>query len=651
MDVREYRGCRGIGSAYGAAEPAGIVRPAPQPFLWNRKAGEGERMEILLQDYLRTHRVLTDGAMGTYYERLAGPEGPVCELANRSDPERIRAIHTAYLEAGADLLRTNTFAVCRQILGVTVQEQRELIAKACAAAKDAVLSYQEGRRDQGLQERPIFIAGDIGPIPENAAVEEEEVLDEYRRIADGLLDEGLRVIWFETFSGMDGIRETAAYIKKRDPDVFVMAEFCVDQYGYTRLGYRADRLLAMAAACGDIDGCGLNCGIGSGHMEKVLEGMRLPEGIFLAAAPNAGYPEQLQSRMNFVNNIRYFCDNMQTSAGFGLSILGGCCGTTPSYIEELAKRIDRNRPAVRPARIETTQQEGKREAKQNAFAALMEERRRNGKKIIAVELDPPYDAKDGKIIESALALKTSGADIITIADSPMGRSRIDPVLMGVKLSAITRLPVMPHIACRDRNVIAVRSQFLGAYVNGIRNFLVVTGDPVPSESRRSVTGVFDYNSIRLMQFLKELNEDIFAEDPIIYGGALNYGTGRIDKIIERMEHKIEAGAKYFLTQPVYSDEDIERLGIIRSRVDTCLLCGIMPLVSFRNANFIKNEIAGVHVPDEVVARYRPDMEREEAEQTGADIAGEIIRKLNDFADGYYFMLPFNRVSLMEKITL
>ena len=166
-------------------------------------------MEIRLKDYLQAHRILTDGAMGTYYERLVGPGSPVCEYANRSDPERIRAIHTAYLEAGADLLRTNTFAACREILNVTKQEQKELIKMACETAKEAVLAYQESLRAAGEKERPVFIAGDIGPIPENAAVREEEVLAEYRQIADCLLDCGLNIIWFETFFGMDGIRETA----------------------------------------------------------------------------------------------------------------------------------------------------------------------------------------------------------------------------------------------------------------------------------------------------------------------------------------------------------------------------------------------------------------------------------------------------------
>ncbi|MBO5199631.1 MAG: bifunctional homocysteine S-methyltransferase/methylenetetrahydrofolate reductase [Lachnospiraceae bacterium] len=618
-------------------------------------------MAVQIKEYVKTHRIITDGAMGTYYAKLARAGNSVCEYANIRNPEQIRRIHLDYLRAGADLLRTNTFAACREILGVSKEEQRELIKKACEIAEEAVKEYytegtepEEAAEQSGLRplsRRPIFIAGDIGPIPEHVGTEEAELVTEYREMADCMLDAGLTVIWFETFAEFGMIKRTAAYIKEKNPDVWIMAEFCVDKYGYTRQGLRADRLLKEAKESGVIDACGLNCGIGSGHMDTVLGRIRLPEGITLSAAPNAGYPEQMQSRMSFVNNVKYFCSNLEQIAGFGISILGGCCGTTPSYIEELSRRIEKNSPAVRTREALAAGEGKKKEEKQGRFAKLLEEKHKKGEKIIAVELDPPYDANDDKVLESALALKSSGADIITIADSPMGRSRIDPILMGVKLAGISGLPVMPHIACRDRNVIAVRSQFLGAYVNGIRNFLIVTGDPVPSENRRSITSVFDYNSIRLMQFLKEMNEEHFAEDPIVYGGALNYGQGRIDKIIERMERKIEAGASYFLTQPVFSEEDIERLAEIRSKVDTRILCGIMPLVSWRNANFIKNEIAGVHVPDEIVARYRPDMDKEEAEWTGAKIAEEVIGKLNGFADGYYFMLPFNRVSLMEKIRI
>jgi len=152
-----------------------------------------------------------------------------------------------------------------------------------------------------------------------------------------------------------------------------------------------------------------------------------------------------------------------------------------------------------------------------------------------------------------------------------------------------------------------------------------------------------------MNFVKEMNEELFAADPFYYGGAINQSRGNIDKIIERMQKKIEAGATYFLTQPVFSDEDVRRIGYIKERVNTKILCGIMPFVSYKNANFIKNEVSGIYVPDEIIQRYRPDMTRQEAEECGARLAREMMQKLDSVADGYYFMLPFNRVSLLEKI--
>ena len=249
------------------------------------------------------------------------------------------------------------------------------------------------------------------------------------------------------------------------------------------------------------------------------------------------------------------------------------------------------------------------------------------------------------------ALKNTSADIITIADSPMGRSRVDSLLMSLKIATKHEVSVMPHVCCRDKNMIAMRSTLLGAYVNGIRNLLVVTGDPVPSEQRLSTTNVFDYNSIQLMQFIKQMNEEHFSEDPIQYGGALNPALGRVDKIIERMERKIEAGAKYFLTQPIYDEETIEKIHYIKEHVDTKILCGIMPFVSYTNANFIKNEFSGIHVPDEIVSRYSKDMSKEEAEIIGASLGKELVKKLEPYADGYYFMIPFNRVSMFEKMKL
>ncbi|MDF2588741.1 MAG: Methionine synthase (cobalamin-dependent), methyltransferase domain [Anaerocolumna sp.] len=590
-----------------------------------------------IQEFLRDHKLITDGAMGTYYSRLTNNENAVSEFANISDPESIRKIHKSYISAGANLIRTNSFAANRQTLNIDIKEQVKIISASYDIAKQAVDEVN----------RKVFIACDIGPISENAGKTEEEILDEYHLICDTFLEKNPEIILFETFPDIRYIKELVTYIKEKAPDTFIITNFCLNKNGYTANGISANTLLTEIATNDGINAGGFNCGIGSGHMYQVLKRLSFPINKYIYIAPNAGYPEQFQNRMVFMDNEGYFVDNMKQIVALGVDIIGGCCGTTPDYIKGIVDQVDihdKNKGNRINLNKEQTEQI---ELRKNEFYHLFE----SGKKVIAVELDPPFDAKDDKIIECAHKLKSSGVDIITLADSPMGRSRVDSILMSVKLTRETGMTVMPHICCRDKNMIAMRSGLLGAYANGIRNMLIVTGDPIPSEHRQSTTGVFDYNSIRLMTFVQDMNREHFSEEPIYFGGALNYGRGNIDKVIERINKKQAAGAKYFLTQPIFTDEDIDRIKYIKSKVDTKLLCGIMPLVSFRNANFIKNEITGINVPDDIVNRYHPDMSKEEAEWVGAEIASEIIAKLSDKADGYYFMLPFNRVSLMDKIRI
>lgn len=590
-----------------------------------------------IQDYLKQHKLIIDGAMGTYFARIENNENAVSEYANLEAPDKIKNIHLSYIKAGAKLIRTNSFAANRQVLNISGKMQSEILHGAFELASQAV-------KESGSE---VYIACDIGPIPEAGDRGEEDIINEYRFICDCFLGHTPEIILFETFSDLYYIKKLAAYIKERDPRVFIMADFCLNKNGYTSKGISAKTLLEEIADTAEIDAGGFNCGIGSGHMYHILKKLSFPAEKFMIAVPNAGYPEQFQNRMIFMDNEAYFEENMQRVAGLGVDMIGGCCGTTPSYIKKITDKIDLMEDE-RGIRVSlSVKEEVKKELRSNEFYDLFT----TGKKVIAVELDPPYDAKDDNLLACAHKLKESGVDIVTMADSPMGRSRIDSILMSIKLIRECGVSVMPHVCCRDKNMIAMRSSLLGAYTNGIRNILIVTGDPIPSENRQSITGVFDYNSMQLMNYVKEMNREHFSEEPIYYGGALNYGRGPVDKVIERMIKKIEAGAKYFLTQPIFTDEDIERIRYIKSKVDTKILCGIMPLVSYRNANFIKNEISGINVPDWVIDRYTPDMTKEEAEWTGAAVAGEIIAKLKDYADGYYFMLPFNRVSLMDKIKI
>lgn len=631
-----------------------------------------------IREYLRAHRLVTDGAMGTYYAEIKKQESLVSERANINEPEAVAGIHRAYLAAGAALLRTNTFAAGRQALGIGAAEQEAIVRAACKTAR-AELAAHTARTG-----KPCFLAGDIGPLRElSENGETADAGEEYRFLVDLFLEEGVDVLWFETFPDLFGMEEAAVYAKEKCPDIFCAGLFSVNQNGYSAAGIRAGRLIAQAEAVEALDAVGLNCGVGSGHMLHIVENLRLPQRKYFCVLPNAGYPEQLQSRMVFVRNENYFCQNMERIAACGVSVIGACCGSSPEYIRKLSEHVPLSVPEAdraglppqdkkaedSPARAgkEAAEQmrdtdAGKRSVPENGNGDkkagdkprirtehnfLMQLFSR--KKVIAVELDPPYDADDAKIIAAAKRLKELGADIITIADSPQGRSRMDSVLTAVKLMNITGLPVMPHVCCRDKNMIAMRSVLLGAHANEIRNFLFVTGDPVPGELRSSATGVFDYNSVKLMNFVREMNREHFADEPIVYGGALNQGRINFDKELERTEKKIGAGASYFLTQPVYGEEDIRRLCRLKQTLDTRLLAGIMPLVSYRNANFVRNELVGIHVPDEVLAAYRPDMDREEGEAAGVRISLGVMRELDRFVDGYYFMLPFNRVGLMEKI--
>ena len=603
---------------------------------------------------LRSRCLITDGAMGTYYREKYENSPGAPELDNQTEPQKIEAVHREYIEAGADIIRTNSFAsnvktLCADLSGETTREEQlkrvyDNVQASCRIARSAVRKEQEKAEKTGKIQKEVYIAGDIGPIPEqDDGKEAEDILEEYRTMAKAHLDSGVRLIWFETFSDFEQILPAAEWIRSVS-DAFIMASFSVNMYGYTKTGISMRELLRTAEESSLIDGIGFNCGIGPSHLCRLLRRQNLGK-MIVSAVPNAGYAERIENRMVYRDNAAYFCEAMEEIADLGVNMIGGCCGTNPSYMKKLAQTVG-NRPAAK--RLEDRPEErAESEIRydNNPFIRKIY----SGEKAVIAELDPPFDGNDRKMTEAAAVLKQAGVEMITFSDSPMGKMRASGVMSAVKIANQLEVETMPHIACRDRNAIGTGSEILGAYMNGIRNFLIVTGDPVPSGDRGSIKSVYDYNSVTLMNYIRQLNKEYFSEDPIAYGGALNYGRANIDAEIRRMEKKCRAGASFFLTQPIYSDEDVERIRYIKSRIDTKIICGIMPLVSYRNAVFMKNEITGIHVPDEIIAQYRKDMSREEAQAAGVRIAVEIAEKLRDTADGYYFMVPFNRARMIAEI--
>lgn len=587
-----------------------------------------------IREYLKKSKLIADGSFGTYYSQKYKTVD-IPEYANITASQRISEIHTEYINSGAKLIRTNTFASNTYSLDCSIEQVKENIKAAYKIAKEAV--EQSGKE--------IFIAGNIGPVPAVFQPDFEAVEEEYYQIAKTFIDEGADILCFETFTQSEHIMPAIKRIKE-ECNPFIIVQFCVNQYGYSEAGESAERLVSETAFSKCVDAVGLNCGVGPAHMQQILSRINLNNNCFVTAMPNAGYPLLVRNRVKYADNPIYFASKVNDMALLGADIIGGCCGTTPDYIREVAKTVDLT-PTVKSDETSANNENEKPVIKKSFF------RNADGtikdKKLIAVELAPPFGADDKKLLEAAHVLKGLGVDVLTFPDSPSGRTRIDSVLMAQKVKNVTGFEVMPHICCRDKNAIAMRSTFLGASINDINNFLIITGDPIPVMARQVVKSVFNFDSVGLMRIADEMNSEALKDSPLTYGGAINQSRRRIESEIKRVQKKMEAGAEFFLTQPVFTAEDAERLRRVKEETGARILCGIMPLVSRKNALFMKNEISGVNVTDEVIERYPENTDREDGENVGVELAKEMIAITKDFADGYYFSFPFNRTYLLKRI--
>lgn len=578
--------------------------------------------------------VLLDGAMGTYYTQKY-PSEIEAEEANLLHPEQIITIHKEYIEAGAQWIRTNTFAVNHHLFPEWITCE--------AVLRGAIANVRAAVAETGKE---VQIVASIGPIRQTAEESEAEIYAEYEKIITVFAEEGIRIFLFETCSEWKWLPRLAQLCKEKCEDSLVITQFSLNPMGYTQHGYSIDELISVASQEENIDIFGFNCGVGALHMKQLLEKQTFPKNCVLSVLPNAGYQQELRGRLRFSNEPEYYAAQMQEMIALGANIIGGCCGTTPKHIQVLHELLEKNN-TVQPKKLQKSAEE--KHEKITETTPFMEKLTAGKEKVFVVELDAPFDDQIEKFRKGIFALKENGVDMITVSDSPLARSRADASLLAVYAKYCADVDVMPHVAMRDRNLIGLRSEILGAHINGIRDFLVITGDPVGPDDRGKITGVFDMNSIRFMEYLRHMNEEIFGERPVFYGGALNYAGTNIDAVVRRMQMKLDAGCAYFLTQPIFSETDIARIHDLKERTGAKIICGIMPIVSYRNAMFLKNEMPGIHVGDDIVARYRQDMTREEAEEVSVALSVDIARKLEDVADGYYLMTPFHRVGLVNRI--
>lgn len=576
-----------------------------------------------IRDYLKNNILLFDGAMGTYYDELTD-DGIGCELANIKNPELIKGIHNEYIEAGAKAILTNTFAVGIDVFNGDRKLQKEVIVAGIDIANDAA-------KDRA------YVFADIGPIHMSR---NELVFEEYKTLIDIFLEKGIKNFLFETQSNTSGMVLSAGYIKEKCSDAFIAASFAVMPDGYSSEGYQYKALFAEVTDSGLFDAVGLNCVSGANHMAKLLKGVDT-KGLYLFAKPNAGYPVVRDDRVYYSSLANYFANQIEDILEMGVNIVGGCCGTTPKHIELLKKSMSGK--LIKPRRAIKSQKNTTQNIRLNRFKNKLE----SGQKAIAVELDSPTDTNVNKFMENAKKLKAAGADIVTIADNPIARARMDSCLLACKVRNELDFDVLPHMTCRDRNVNASRGLLLGANAMGVDNVLVITGDPIPNAQRDEIRSVFEFNSVKFANFIKSLNDEVF-ESPMNICAALNVNSRNFSAELKKAKRKQENGVEVLFTQPVLTKRAIENLKEARENLDIKIMGGIIPIVSERNARYMQSEVNGIYITDGIVEKYI-GKEREDAEEIALSMSKEIANEIYDLVDGYYLITVLNRVSLMERL--
>lgn len=560
-----------------------------------------------------------DGAFGTYYASLYGSH-EICEWANLHHPQRVIQIHQEYVNAKVQAIKTNTFSIMKLMQECEESQWKALIRAAIQCAKAAI------------QTKDILIFADLGPL--------EETQDEtaYYDVLDVFIQLGMKHFLFETLSNPKGIHESCVYIKERVKDATIVVSYAVNADGYTRQGYGLNHLLQRFQDT-PFDIFGLNCINGPNHMKRLLKYF---EGFpkLISLMPNAGYPGVFNRHSIFRDNVQYYAQECASFCQLGVAVIGGCCGTTPKHIQALAEacsklQLDEQLQNIQSQKIQVIED--------NVIAQCL----KNKEKIIAVEFDPPQDCRIDTFMRNANILQEEGVDIITIADCPIARARMDSSLLACKLHRELGIQVMPHMTCRDRNLNATKALLYGLEVEGIRNVLIVTGDPIPEDNRGEIKGVFNFNSAILARYIEDLNQTTLPH-PFMIFGALNVNAINFDAELKKAQRKIEHGMKGFLTQPIHSEKALMNLKRAKQELDAYILGGIMPIVSHRNALYMHNEISGMEIDERIIHCYE-NTSREEAQKLAVHISNVICDEMNEYVDGYYLITPFNRVEIIQEI--
>src|SRR5687768_16466194 len=567
---------------------------------------------------------------------------------NVSSPGLVRAVHEEYLDAGADVVETNTFGAHRLKLAPHGHE-----AQVAKINIEGARLAREAAAGRGL------VAGSMGPLGKplepfgNIAM--GLAVEVYREQAEGLLDGGVDLFTVETMPSLDQARAAVDAIRSLS-GLPIAVSLTFNEEGTTFYGDKPEDVVRTLEAL-DVQMVGANCSQGPQPMLDTVQRMAAAATrVKISAMPNAGAPAFVDGRYVYLCTPEYMASYARRLLAAGVSFVGGCCGTTPEHIRNLVRSVRMWQPAREVVTIESPER-----AKEAPAPVTREDKsplaRKLGKKfVVSVELDPPKGADAGRIIDRAQHCKESEVDAINVADGPRASARMSAQSLCVLMQNKVGIDTILHYTCRDRNLLGIQSDLLGAYALGLRNILAITGDPPKLGDYPDATAVYDVDSIGLIRIMSHLNHGCdLAGNPIGPALGIHIGCGADpskpdhDKEIRRLEEKIKAGAEYIMTQPVYDPATVEHFLASIKHLEVPVLIGILPLYSHKNAEFLHNEVPGMTIPEEIRERMRKAGSGDAAHAEGVSIAQEALRAAQDVAQGAYIMPPFNKVELAVRV--
>jgi len=604
-----------------------------------------------IQDRLEREVLLCDGAMGTLLNLRGIPYDKCREEYNLNSPELISTIHEEYINAGAQIIETNTFSGNRIKLRSYGLEDKieEINSEAVRIAKK-------------VAREKVYVAGSIGPLGVLAKpyghLSVEEIDQLFQEQISYLVEAGVDLLMIETISSLLEAIEATRAAKKVSPSTPVVCMMTFMEDGKTKFGDDVVTSLNKVKEAG-ADIVGVNCTIGPKETHD-LASIFIPQiEAKISIMPNAGYPTIVKGKTIFLSSPEYLMEYASLFVDLGANIVGSCCGTTPEHTRAMASQVRGRRPtrgvSISPSIIPA---EGSEVSPKTTVA--VEERRftekiNQGKFAITVEVDPPKGSNYHKMLEGSKMLKSLGVDALNIADNPMARVRMSSIASAHLLQEEVGMETILHFTCRDRNLLGLQSELIGASALGITAILALTGDPSAIGDFPKATSVFDVDSIGLVKIIKGLNNGRdLANNPIgrptsfKIGVAVKPAAEELDLEIQRLEEKIKAGADFAQSQPIYDIEVVEHFRKKTAHLNLPVLIGILPLCSYRHAQFLHNEVPGITIPKNILKRMQRSTPEEEM-QEGLKIACEFVRDVKGLVDGIFFIPPFDKYHLVEEI--